>query len=205
MSDDSALALLWAVLGGNRGYHVIELAEWEGRRLDLWCDVTNRRRFERLCAHHGWASGVTVSARPYADLKSRRLHADAGAVWVCCESSRQVRALEAFDPEPSLVLRAGGTVTHWAFWGITRALSPEEGEKVNRHLAHRLRAPKKNATQMFFPPPGSILRSHGKPKPVVVVGGTWEPHAIGHVCRTLPRTIPDPLKWKERQGARRAL
>lgn len=189
--------LLWACIGGDNGWTVFELGSWEEQRLSLWHPVDDHRVFTGLSAAHGWNSDMAVSMRPYADRGSRRVFANSGAVWAVTESSRQVNALMAFDLEPTLVLRFGATVRHVAIWAVNRALRPDDGEKVNRHMAHRLRAPKKYASQLMVPPPGAVSRQGGKAKAIVVVGGSREPYAVGRVCRSLPRTIPDPLKWRE--------
>lgn len=124
--------------------------------------------------------------------------ADSGACWVRCETGRQVAALESFDPEPTLVIREGGTVRHTAFWMLPRPVNPDDGGKVNRHVAHKLRCAKKWADQMSFTPPGAVIREgRAKPLPVVVAGGTGELVTLRALCRTLPREIPDPEGWRK--------
>lgn len=193
MSPDT----LWAGLGGDRGFYAIQLTQHDGKRVTAWVPITRRRWIDSICADFGWNGDISWAARPYLDRGSRRLMADTGASWARAESGRQVTALEAFDPEPSLILREGGTVRHTAFWFHERPLDPEVSEKVNRHLAHKLRTPKKYAPQLLFSPPGAVIREgRSKPLPVVAAGGTGELVTVRALCRTLPREIPSPDAWR---------
>lgn len=190
---------LAAGLGGDKGYYAIQLTQHDGKRVTAWPGVTRRSWIESICADFGWNGDISWAARPYLDRGSRRLMANTGASWVRCESGRQVAALEAFDPEPSLILREGGTVRHTAFWFHPRPVGPDDSERLCRHLAHKLRAPKKYAAQMLFAPPGAVIREgRSKPLPVVVAGGTGELVTVRALCRTLPPTIPDPMAWAGR-------
>lgn len=191
--------LLWAGLGGSDGFYAIRLTQHDGRRVTAWPGVGRRGWVESICGDFGWRGDIEWSARAYLDRGSRRLMGDTGASWVRAETGHQVAALEAFDPEPSLVLREGGTVRHVAFWFHPRPLGPDAGERLNRHLAHRLRCAKKWAAQLDFAPPGSVIREgRARPLPVVVAGGSSDLVTVRELCRTLPRAIPDPDAWRAR-------
>lgn len=188
--------LLWRTLGGNKGRLAVRVTLQHGERMTCWPRVGERAWFLALCRDFGWSGDLEVACRPYHDFGSFRLMADSGCVWARCETGKQVDALAAFDCEPTLILRDGSTVRHTAFWSVGRALSPEDGAKVNRHLAHKLRAPKKWAEQLWLRPPGAVDRSGKRPVPIVHAGGSGECYSIGRVCRTLPREIPDPNLWR---------
>lgn len=191
------LRLLWAGLGGNGGFYAIRLTQHDGKRVTAWPGVDRRQWIAGICEDFGWTGDVEWAARPYMDRGSRRLLAESGAVWARCESGAQVRALEAFDPEPSLVLRDGGTVRHTAFWFLPRPVKSDDGEKLCRHLAHKLRTPKKFAAQLVFSPPGAVIRAgRSRPLPVVAAGGTGGLVTVRELCRSLPRVIPDPDAWR---------
>jgi hypothetical protein len=202
VTDREANELLWSGLPSVDGWYAMRLGAWEGGRLELPCRVTDRRRFLRWCTFHGWSSELTFGVRPYLERRSRRLYADSGAMWARVETNAQVRALEAFNPEPSLVLREGASVKHWAFWFVRQALDPDDGVKVNKHLAHKLGTKKLHAEQAFIPPAGAVLREgRARPCPVVVAGGSGELLNVGRVCATLPHEIPDPQAWKNKTAA----
>jgi hypothetical protein len=195
MSADTRL--LWAGLGGHRGFYAIRLTQHDGKRVTAWPGVDRRAWIESICADFGWTGDIEWACRPYLDRGSRRLMASTGASWVRCETGAQVRALEAFDPEPSLILREGGSVRHVAFWFHPRPLEQEGSEKLCRHLAHKLRTPKKYASYLEITPPGAVIRDgRSRPLPVVVAGGTRELVTVRTLCRTLPREIPDPDAWR---------
>jgi hypothetical protein len=190
------LALLWSLLGAGRGFHCFRLNDWDGQQVHLWREVSDRARFEGTVQAHAWTSDLEISARPYCDRGSFRLQADAGCIWARAETGRQAVALAAFPVEPTLVLREGSSPRHTAFWAVRKPLSPEDGEKVNRHLAHRLRTAKKHAAQLFFAPPGAVIRSGKRPVPVVVAGGSGEVYGVRRLCLHMPRTIPSPDAWR---------
>jgi hypothetical protein len=191
----SAEDVLWHALGAT-GRFAFRLTQHDGKRVTAWPPARDRRWFLDICRDFGWAGDLVLAARPYLDRGSFRLLADSACVWARCETGKQVRALEAFDVEPTLVLRDGSTVRHTAFWALTRRLPFEDGVKVNRHLAHKLGTAKKHAEQLWFRPPGSIDRSGSRAVPIVHAGGSGEDYAVGRVCRTLPRTLPDPDAWR---------
>lgn len=187
---------MWAGLGGNGGFYAIRLTQHDGKRVTAWPGVHRRAWIESIVRDFSWNGDLEWSARPYLDRGSRRLMASTGAVWVRTESGRQASALSAFPLEPSLVLREGGSPRHVAFWFMRRELDYEDGVKVNRHLAHALRVPKKWAEQMVFAPPGAVIRSGKRPVQVGVAGGSEELYSMRQLARHLPRRIPDPLAWR---------
>lgn len=126
---------------------------------------------------------------------------DSGVVWCEVTGTAQAEALERFRPVPTLTLQVGDTTRRMALWGLRKSLRPPECTKVNRHLSHKLGAAKKHAdTDWMFWPPGTVLHTgRERPVPVKAVQMNVEGvYAIGEVCRSLPRSIPDPGAWFER-------
>lgn len=77
------------------------------------------------------------------------------ALWVDCDGSAAVEALEAFRPAPSLVVTTGTAGNVHAWWQLRRPLAPPDAQRANRRLAHALGADMK-ATD-----PARILRPAG--------------------------------------------
>lgn len=57
------------------------------------------------------------------------------AVWADCDGAAAAAALEAFKPEPAIVVRSGTANNCHAYWPMTEPLAPEALEAANRRIA----------------------------------------------------------------------
>lgn len=191
-----ALELLACATVGNGGWHSFEIAAW-GSGEYLWKRCGDVEGYVQ--AAHRWAEcELRVSAVPCVDRGSFRLRGESSVLWARVETGKQYEELRKFTPEPTIVLNDGG-VKHVALWCVEKPLEPEDCEKVNRHLAHKLGTAKKWAGTAFgFSPPGAVLRE-GRKRPVVVdvVSMSEESYPVGRIARRLPRQIPDPDAWRK--------
>ena len=197
MTEQDALELLFvAGAAVGPGWHTLHVP---GRDAG-WLHTSNRDAFMELVPALGW-DGATLSILPTRELGDPSWRTNSAVLWARTETRKSAAILRRFKPVPSLVLRDGQTCRYVAVWLIRKPVMPFDAERVNRHIAHRLGCPKKYASAEFtFRPPGGVDRSKTRPVPVVVAGGTGETYAMREVCRTLPRQIPDPLAWVNRQN-----
>lgn len=164
---DSDQALLWQMIGGAGKFHRFSFMR-DGRAVAVWLPVHERfarRSFERLCTE----DDCLVSTVPRLDNR----HGWPGrtcVLWAQLDNGRQAKALEAFRPEPTMVLREGTSVRRvalWALWG-DKPLDDDWGIRANKRIAHKLGTKKKHAEFTFtFRPPGTVLRK-GREKPLLV-------------------------------------
>ena len=61
-------------------------------------------------------------------------------LWADCDGDDAVRALERFQPEPSIVVASGTATNCHAYWLLDAAMRADEVEQANRRLAHALGA-----------------------------------------------------------------
>lgn len=125
------------------------------------------------------------------------------ALWVRTESKRSEAALRWFKPRPTLVLGEGDTCRRAAVWALTDLLPAEWTVRLNRRIAHALRAPKKHCgMDSMLPAPGAILREGREKRPALVRVESWRPDAVygarevaGHL-----KEAPDADAWREAAG-----
>lgn len=172
----NALALLWQILPHDRGYHELRL---EGER--VFCDVTDQALFRRLLGGVAkLGSHCDLSAVPRLNVNDSLSVGHASVLWARLDSGRSCELLQRFEPEPTLVLRDGGTLRRTALWALSRPLNYDWTLRANRRIAHRLGSKKKLGEPSFmFPAPGSLVNgkrvfvehaSEGFYEPAQVVG-----------------------------------
>lgn len=143
-----------------------------------WSTIDGRRRVDGVAAaeRRPWLALVTALAEDrdvLLGVAPRKQPAFGTAdmarvLWVRTESKKQVDALKAFRPSPTLVLQEGGTTRMVALWALRQTLGYEWLLRANKRIAHRLGAAKKwSAPEFAFPAPGSCLRA-GRSRPVLV-------------------------------------
>lgn len=124
------------------------------------------------------------------------------ALWVDCDSSESIKALEHFDAAPSMVVRSGSG--RHAYWSLWPPLEPESAERANRRLAHALGADSRATdAARILRPPGPFNFKTGEPRPVELEHLTDEiydaPDLVEHLADppqrrrevSGPRTSPD--------------
>ena len=91
-------------------------------------------------------------------------------LWADCDGEDAVRALEQFDPQPSIVI-ASGTARNWhAYWPLVEPLAAAEIERATRRLAHALGADAASAdAARILRVPGTYSHKHEPPLPVEAV------------------------------------
>lgn len=99
----------------------------------------------------------------------------AHALWVDCDGDDAVAALQAFEPQPSIVIASGTGSNCHAYWPLAAALARDEVEDANRRLAHALGADPASAdAARILRVPGTSSHKRQPPTPVIAV--VFEPH-----------------------------
>jgi hypothetical protein len=89
------------------------------------------------------------------------------ALWADCDGEDSVAALEAFEPEPAIVIGSGTGSNCHAYWPLTAPLPRDEVEVANRRLAHALGADPASAdVARILRVPGTLSHKHDPPTPV---------------------------------------
>jgi hypothetical protein len=84
-------------------------------------------------------------------------------VWVDCDSRESATALEAFRPQPAIVVASSGENRH-AYWLLEDAVDLDRVESVNRGLAVVLGADVRSSdAARILRPAGSVNRKHSPP------------------------------------------
>ena len=108
---------------------------------------------------------VYVGVVPRARHGGRRedLVARASVVWVDCDSRESATALEAFRPQPAIVVASSGENRH-AYWLLEDAVDLDRVESVNRGLAVVFGADVRSSdAARILRPAGSMNRKHSPP------------------------------------------
>jgi CHC2 zinc finger len=133
-----------------------------GRRTDLYIGVAPR------CRREGTREAV------------ERVH----VLWADLDEPEAIEALRPFRPAPSIVV-ASGSGLH-AYWSLWPPIGPEEAERANRRLAHRLGAdPRATDVARILRPPESFNHQGSEPRPVRAVKLEAEVFAVGEVVGEL--------------------
>lgn len=189
-----------ALLGDGRG--VWEARWWDGGQAQRhFLDVQDPRRFT-LVRWLGEDREVELFVVPRARAPLAYA-SQSSALWARVEGTKQWRALLAFRPAPTIILREGASSRADAIWGLDRALSPDWARKGSERLAYALRASRKFADPdtAVIHPPGSCLRDgRTHPVPVVVHSCTDEIYSARQVVGRL-KEPPDPNAWREKVAA----
>lgn len=189
----TALELTAQCIAGH-GWHVVR------NGVPWWVEGGHWRKLWKAIELHGPVD-VAVSAVPCLDLGSMRVRGESSVLWVRCESRDSCKRLARFKPEPTIVLREGGTVRQVALWSLTRPCPGEKLEEANGRLSYALACKLKFGTAGFeFAPPGTVIRAGRKRGvPVVAAGGSGEPVPAGRLLGGLKKR-PDPPDWLGRQS-----
>jgi hypothetical protein len=169
---DQALHAIVFVLGWSGG--VMEVRTWrEGRGEHRDFFVMDRHAGGRIVefvrtTDERYSSEVVLGVPAVRAAGGVRA---ATAFWVRVEGTKQNEWLQRFKPQPTVILREGGSSRRWALWALDHPIRWTGVDKGNRRIAHRLRAPKKWAEpeRLWLPAPGTCLRRGvSRPVPVVV-------------------------------------
>lgn len=130
---------------------------------------------------------------------------DSHCLWVRGESGKAVEVYREFEPEPTLVLKDGDTLSRTIFWWLDRPLSPEWLTKANERLAKHFGTLRRHARPEFLcAPPEALTGVQARPQRVIVEElrcVQYHPDAV--VGRRRPggrlQDAPDPHAWRERE------
>jgi hypothetical protein len=121
-------------------------------------------------------------------------------VWCDCDSPDSIAALEAFEPQPSLVV-ASGSGQH-AYWSLSAPTVPEAIERANRRLADWLGADlRATDAARILRPPGTLNHKSDPPRPVCIERFAHDVYTLGEVVGHLPDP-PSPARERRRSSRR---
>lgn len=153
--------------------------------------------------HAGALTDVYASAAPRAREAGR---ADAiervWCLWADCDGEASVKALDAFRPRPSMIIRTGSGPNVHAWWALRDPLTAEHARRANRRLAHHLGADMRSTDPArILRPAGTSNHKHDPPQPVVcervemrsfdareIVGGLPDPPTAKRPTATVAQT-----------------
>jgi CHC2 zinc finger len=119
-------------------------------------------------------------------------------LWADCDGPGAVTALEAFEPQPAIIIASGTRDNRHAYWPLTEPLARDEVERANRRLAHALGADPASAdAARILRVPCTLSHKHAPPTPVEAIrlDEHWRVSA-GEVVGTLadPPAPPRPAR-----------
>jgi CHC2 zinc finger len=90
-------------------------------------------------------------------------------LWVDCDTPDAITALDAFRPEPAMIVRSGSGQNRHAYWTLIRGLGADDATAANRRLAHALGACSSAviSAAAILRPPGTSNFKHDPPTPVI--------------------------------------
>jgi len=108
-------------------------------------------------------------------------------LWVDCDDSQSIQALERFEPQPVIVVRTSARGVH-AYWPLEQPLPAGELERANRRLAHALGACQSAVTNAaaVLRPPTTRNWKHRPPTAVTLERYTGERLTADEVAARLP-------------------
>jgi hypothetical protein len=126
------------------------------------------------------------------------------ALWVDCDTSAAVAALDRFAPAPAIVIRSGSAQNRHAYWTLQDPLSADEATAANRRLAHALGADGGAVTTAaaILRPPGTSNFKH-QPAAAVIAERLWPWRRVS--ARALVGELDDPPARKTPQQGRRGV
>lgn len=201
VSLEHAHTTLWGALAGNgKGFYHLRWAQ-QGVWRNHWLPVTDRRKF-------GLARGVGEDAETELFLVPRakaetRFAGQGSVLWVRVEGVKQMNALLAFRPAPTIIVREGASSRATAVWALGKPLGPDWVLRGSERLAHCLGAARKwcDPDSATLNVPGSCLRDgRVRPVPVVVESCTDMLYSARDVVGRL-KEAPDRDAWRERMAA----
>jgi hypothetical protein len=140
----TVLHFLETLAGPNGGGELLELRfrRSDGHRMAQVFEPSHRlRRLASRAVRLGRRTDVYVGCAPRTRRHGGRDAVDrAFVLWADCDGADAVRALEQFDPQPSIVIASGTATNCHAYWPLVEPLAADEVERANRRLAHALGA-----------------------------------------------------------------
>lgn len=157
LGDRRGMGQLWRPV--ERRWTALDSIRAIGARTDLYVACAPRTR------RHGGREAI------------ERVH----ALWVDCDSSEAIAALEHFQPAPSMVV-CSGSGRH-VYWSIFPPAPPAEVERANRRLANALGAdPAATDAARILRPPGTFNFKSGEPVAVEIVDQAGSIYSLEQVA-----------------------
>ena len=187
-----AARFLAALAGDSAGGELLELRYRlaDGQRMGQVFDSPRRLRgLATRAIALGRRTDVYVGCAPRTRRHGGRdAVGRAFALWVDCDGDDAVRALESFEPQPSIVIASGTGSNGHAYWLLAEPLERDPLERANRRLAHALDADPASAdAARILRVPGTFSHKHQPPTPVEAVRLDVERRlAVGDVVGGLP-------------------
>jgi hypothetical protein len=109
-------------------------------------------------------------------------------IWADCDSPEAVERLHQFKPEPTMIVKSGGTGREHGYWALSKALAPEWAKRANIRMALRLGADRGCVdAARIMRAVGSI---HRKAEPRLVTCVRCE--STEYAAREVVGDLPDP-------------
>jgi hypothetical protein len=150
---------------------------------------------------------VYVGCAPRSERSGGKDAIEGGwTLWVDCDDETAIGALEAFEPQPAIVVRTSRRGLH-AYWPLEQPLPAAELERANRRLAFALDACQSAVTNAaaILRPPATRNWKYDPPAPVVLERFTGERFNAAEVAGGLadpPRGRPPAPVSPAASGAR---
>jgi hypothetical protein len=183
-----------ALAGRADGSELIELRYRlaDGQRMgQLFEPATRLRRVAARAIALGRRTDVYVGCAPRTHRHGGRAAvARAFALWADCDGDAAVRALQAFQPAPGIVIASGGGGNCHAYWPLRDPIAADALERANRRLAYALGADPASAdAARILRIPGTLSHKHAPPTPVEAI--KLEPHRHLDVTDVV-KSLTDP-------------
>lgn len=167
-----ALRLQLAMIAGNApdgAFFELRYRHPRGGMRQAFQPIGRPRGIVDTILHAGALTDVYVGAAPRAREAGT---ADAiervWCLWADCDGEASVKALEAFRPRPSMIIRTGSGSNVHAWWALRDPLTAEDARRANRRLAHHLSADMRSTDPTrILRPAGTSNHKHDPPQPVV--------------------------------------
>ena len=167
-----ALDLWLSMIAGREptgSYFEIRAKRLTGRMDQDFIPLHDADRAARSLLNRGQITDAYLGVAPRTERKGTLnaiqrvwcLHAD-------CDSRDSLRALAAFAPLPSIVVRSGGDDHAHAYWPLRTPVSPAWAKRANQRLALAVGADRAATdAARVMRPPGTFNHKHGERRPVV--------------------------------------
>jgi hypothetical protein len=108
-------------------------------------------------------------------------------LWADCDGPQALTTLQAFRPQPSMLIASGSPAHAHAYWPLSEPLPLQELEQANRALASALGADSKCAdAARILRPPGTRNFKYTPPRLVHVLHYNEERHEPAEILADLP-------------------
>ena len=143
----------------------------DGRMGQLFYSPDRLRGLATRALMLGRRSDVYVGCAPRTRRRGGRDAVEqAFVLWADCDGEDAVRALERFEPQPSIVIASGTGSNCHAYWPLVEPLAAGEVERANRRLAYALGADPASAdAARILRVPTTFSHKHRPPVPVEAV------------------------------------